>query len=252
MAEFHGLINEDIHLVVPDQEEVPICPRCAFPNRPEARSCEDCGHPLQGGNVRWVKAGLVHRCENPECNAYVCSTDRICTKCGRAQGKTKNTDRPAPGIKEPGQTYVKICTVCHKHNPATADICDACGAELPLLPEELGNAVREACAISLSIENIRTGVNTCLEMPLDSDLAIGTLGLLSNQFEGALYVSREHLHLIRRPDGIFIRDTSTNGTYINGNRLEKGKSYALASGEEIVLGDPSRSEPKAAFIRITY
>lgn len=256
MAEFYGTKNKRAHVVVEDQTEIPICPRCTFPNTPTARKCDNCGYPLQD-NIRWVKAGHIRRCGNPYCDAFVSVTDKTCKRCGQdAHAIGNNTVKTIPAPEKPEQIFGKICPLCHAKNSAIADNCVLCGAELPLLPEALNQGDIQAAPNSdklfVRCENVRTGKSSCLGMPLDSDLTIGVLGYLADQFDGASYVSREHFHLIRRPDGIFIKDTSSNGTYINSVRLIKGKEYNLASGTVLGLGDPSWDEHLAAFIKISY
>ncbi len=50
-------------------------------------------------------------------------------------------------------------------------------------------------------------------------------------------VSRQHAHLIRKPDGIYLTDqNSKNGTYINGFQLTSGEPYRLRHDDEITFG----------------
>ena len=51
-------------------------------------------------------------------------------------------------------------------------------------------------------------------------------------------ISRRHAEVRRREDGYFLVDTmSTNGTLLNGERLDAYKEYPLAHGDRIHLGD---------------
>ncbi len=51
-------------------------------------------------------------------------------------------------------------------------------------------------------------------------------------------ISRLHARLEQRPDGVYIIDlNSTNGTFINGNRLLPSQEVKLAPGDEIALAD---------------
>jgi hypothetical protein len=56
------------------------------------------------------------------------------------------------------------------------------------------------------------------------------------------YVSRRHALIELIEDGIYITDHgvdgrgSTNGTFINGKKIEPGKPYRLNRGDEISLG----------------
>ena len=47
-------------------------------------------------------------------------------------------------------------------------------------------------------------------------------------------VSRMHAKLIGQEDGLYLLDlNSTNGTYINGERIESGKDYKLEEGDMV-------------------
>ena len=49
-------------------------------------------------------------------------------------------------------------------------------------------------------------------------------------------VSRQHLEIVARPDGLYARDLgSANGTWINGRQLS-GEPVRLENGAEIQLG----------------
>ncbi|MFN3762975.1 MAG: FHA domain-containing protein [Anaerolineae bacterium] len=50
-------------------------------------------------------------------------------------------------------------------------------------------------------------------------------------------ISRRHARLLRRPDGWFLEDLqSTNGTFLNENRLPPGQPVPLSHGDLIRLG----------------
>ena len=84
MPSFHGVNNPNIVVTVSDRDEVQVCPKCTFPNDAAARACADCGHPLQDGSGRWVPARLIRKCTNPACEAFVCTKDSKCKKCGHS------------------------------------------------------------------------------------------------------------------------------------------------------------------------
>jgi pSer/pThr/pTyr-binding forkhead associated (FHA) protein len=53
-------------------------------------------------------------------------------------------------------------------------------------------------------------------------------------------ISHAHAYITVRGDGVYVTDNrSTNGTYLNGNRLEADREYRLAGQTAISLGtDP--------------
>lgn len=51
-------------------------------------------------------------------------------------------------------------------------------------------------------------------------------------------VSRLHARLTRTPHGVLLEDLgSRNGTYLNGERLERGKEVLVTSGQSLGLAD---------------
>lgn len=60
-------------------------------------------------------------------------------------------------------------------------------------------------------------------------------------------VSRRHAAVYATPEGYFVEDLgSTNGTYLAGERLEPGRRYQLAPGDEVWLGPAVKLVARAA------
>lgn len=86
---------------------------------------------------------------------------------------------------------------------------------------------------------------TCLNLPINTWVVLGRsfqpgqdnaidLGRFEAHEHG---VSRQHCLLRRRDTRLTVTDmNSTNGTFINGDQLEPGKEYVLASGDHLTLG----------------
>jgi hypothetical protein len=85
-----------------------------------------------------------------------------------------------------------------------------------------------------------------LELPIQEELTVGraidsmdkdgpTVSL--HQFDAAKRgVSRKHMQIRRRGPLIFVADLdSTNGTYLNGRRLQRGEERILRDGDELHL-----------------
>lgn len=260
---FQGTKNKKLLIVVDDKDEIPICPRCGFPNSKSAQNCEECAsYPLlDDGNVQWIRAGLLtHKCPNPNCSAYLTDTDVICKICGyELQKEEEQPTVPAAESTPMHPVYVRICPVCHTENSPTAKKCSNinCKADISdVFPEAKGH---QACGalnvddpISIHLRNIRTEQTVELKISVDDDLMIGRCGLLAEQLQEEDYVGREHFHLMRQGAEVYIRDESRNGTFINGVRLIKGQKLLLQSGVVIGLGDSSPSECLAAFFEVSY
>ncbi len=72
----------------------------------------------------------------------------------------------------------------------------------------------------------------------------------NNISEDLQYVDDYHFIVIRKATGeILLQDASTNGTWVNGEYIEKGAVRKLNGGDEIIVGDPFRDHK---FIRIDF
>lgn len=256
MPSFPGVNNPNIVVTVSDRDEVQVCPKCTFPNDAAARACADCGHPLQDGSGRWVPARLIRKCTNPACEAFVCTKDSKCKKCGHSTSADaevitappSSAPTPASGDNTDA-TFVLICPSCNTHNPANADTCGHCGYSL--------EDVDPVCAgeeekIAVQLENIRTKKRVSLTLKAGECTVIGYKGALADQFANTCYVSGTHFYLSYNEGTVWIRDESRNGTYIDGARLDKSIELPLFSNTIVGLGDPSASVLQAAFFKITY
>lgn len=258
MSSFHGVNNPDVVVTVSDRDEVQICPKCTFPNEAAARACADCGYPLQDGSGRWVPARLIRKCSNPACNAFVCIKDSKCKKCGHSTSEEAEVVPPvSPSAPVPASVvdqdtkFVLICPRCSTHNPANADSCGNCGCSL----EDVDPVCeREKEMLVVQLENIRTQKRAAITLTCGECTVIGHHGALADQLTHADFVSNKHLYLSYREGTVWIRDESTNGTYLNGAQvsLDLGVDIPISSNTVIGLGDPFASTLRAAFFKITY
>ena len=58
--------------------------------------------------------------------------------------------------------------------------------------------------------------------------------------DAAAVVSRYHCTVVRRGDHLFLVDSSTNGTAVNGKWLQRGEQVQLGDGDEISISEVSR------------
>ena len=152
------------------------------------------------------------------------------------------------------------CPVCGTHNRHDADACAECGSmfmnddapspiTLPLRrppdtryfgPTEVSS---EVASPTIIFQFLPSG--TCVASQLDTPLVMGRecgddvnsfINLMD--FNGEKHgVSRQHCILHRRDSQLLIADLgSTNGTYLNGQRLVPNKGYAVTHGDKLILG----------------
>ena len=155
------------------------------------------------------------------------------------------------------------CSVCQAEHPENTLFCDQCASSLqggvgegtaPLVTHaatvpwmEKKNKVPEEEVVSpVSLKLSMPDSGREMELPLTKEVTIGRLDEASNCFpevdlasHGGLKkgVSRWHAKIIRRGKEVLIEDlASTNGTFLNRERLTPCFPQVLKSGDELQLG----------------
>jgi len=149
---------------------------------------------------------------------------------------------------------VKKCPRCGNENLDIANYCDACGAALPAQAQPLQPGQPSAAGDALSaregrptrgvVRSMVTGIEYSLEPGKEymigrGDPAKGLKPEICLDEPAALQqgTSRLHAKILYHAGDFYIVDlSSTNATYINGERLEPQKTYSLRSGDTIELG----------------
>lgn len=141
---------------------------------------------------------------------------------------------PAPARPQPQPTAGSAATV---QSPAVAPLAQ------PPLPAPMpgnGHSGPPPGGVVGSLK-VRSGNSTGQRFEINAPRIV--IGRRSNKASsGPVYmvddnrVSREHIEIVRQPDGIYLRDLgSSNGTWLNGTQLE-GTPVRLEDGAEIRLG----------------
>jgi hypothetical protein len=156
---------------------------------------------------------------------------------------------------------VKFCPICKNKNDREAIICVHCGASLEtFFPESattratdvqstitgktgdllIDEAMVPVGAIAIYIEGTSRPIFSCS----DDELVIGrkvdetSVGLLDLSVVGGYHLglSRRHVKIRRAGNGYEIIDlASSNGTWLNDERLIPDRPYPLANGSQLRL-----------------
>ena len=144
---------------------------------------------------------------------------------------------------------IKLCPACGEENPAPEVICRVCMTNLssvsPIPRHEHDNSVPQPIESS---EVLASDV-TFAERPVLTFLRVdgrgvsakdgtelGRSGDCADLFSNEKTVSRRHARITQREGGWMIEDIgSTNGTWVNGKRLEQGQPCSIASGDIVKL-----------------
>jgi hypothetical protein len=155
---------------------------------------------------------------------------------------------------------MKTCSICSYLNDRTAIYCAGCGRRLfaskhqPTEQQGLSWTLRPRTTwgemrlpeSAVVVMQILTAADP-LVLPREQKLVIGRGGAaglrapdvdLTSWGAEPYGVSRRHASLEIRDDAVFLTDLgSTNGTYLNAQRLNPGEARIVCSGDEICFGN---------------
>ena len=81
---------------------------------------------------------------------------------------------------------------------------------------------------------------TTVDIPLDRGLVVGrTRNYAQVIFEQDEFISKKHCEVYYDSieDALYVTDYSTNGTWVNGYRLNRNQVYAVEKGSMVVLAN---------------
>lgn len=213
------------------------CTNCGFDNAPGRSMCQNCGLPLPRNRTAVTSA----------------TTSTPVKPVGAAKASTLNLDK-------------RTCPQCGHANLPAARQCSKCGAELdisdlfakpkpsaPPIPtlktdevraSRTADAERLPAGAQLRLEIVGAASAVTIDPAVES--TIGRRDPISNSAPEvdltsfAAYrmgISRRHA-AVRVTDGVaeLLDLGSSNGTFVNGQRLTPHQPRALRNGDEIVLG----------------
>lgn len=172
----------------------------------------------------------------PKCKAEIDPDSRYCDQCGQE---------------------ILYCTACGR--PGKGQRCTTCGAPMRRLDDEQPDATapsqptqvttaRESAIAAAIGANYRSHLpqlflvndNLHLRLPATDGAVIGRRAGIYSQFLASCnYISGTHAQLHYTPDsGWCIEDkASSNGTFVNGNRLTPGHSQPLHNRDLVQLAN---------------
>lgn len=154
----------------------------------------------------------------------------------------------------------RICEYCDHKNDTSFLECEECGADLSFIhptivkdheskddlndkpsvgQENQENTLLKTMRLAkLKLVSMKNRI--VIDIPFEGGM-IGREGTISlHTFEENLYISNEHAEIILKNDGYVVIDRqSTNGTKINGEKLEKNIEYKILPGDEITFANMS-------------
>lgn len=247
---FRSNKNNEIVVNIDENNYVQLCPNCSFPNEECSDECVACKYPFEDSDIIHVLAKNVIKCES--CGSFMTIDDLKCNFCGITHFADNN-------FNEKNEKFIIICPNCATENEANSILCSNCGMsieeEFPVLKEN--NYEDKTICIENSKNEIvffdRTKAEPhTVSLNNGEEIKIGRNSIFSELLSDNKYVGREHFILSFHDNVFWIRDISTNGTYINGQRIEKYKEIKLENNSDIVLGANVENEQNAAYFIVSY
>lgn len=198
------------------------CPDCGADNLEGAAYCEDCGSKLP------VAAAVA-----PPPAAEVSAPP------------PQEIAAAAPTI-DGGMIR---CAACGAENPSTEAYCEDCGASLTATPsvatpvQEVSSPVSTPVSAAVAKLIVTTSGR---EFPLNKDVV--TIGRRSpadgiypdvdlTDDDPESYISRRHGQVIKQSSEFIFEDVgSSNGSFVNNVRANKGEQYPLKNNDQVRLG----------------
>ncbi|MDW8066817.1 MAG: FHA domain-containing protein [Aquificaceae bacterium] len=121
------------------------------------------------------------------------------------------------------KTMFKVCPNCGHKNPASEFMCQKCMTDLSMVqPTE--DIQEDKTIIQSSQKLYLEGEGYRIELSPDQEYILGRAGTGMEYFKDNPYVSRRHAKVYFKDGQWFVEDlNSTNGTYVNGKRIQKAK-----------------------------
>lgn len=243
---------------------IKVCPGCKTHNAANAMQCSNCGRDI--GIVKAKDEKRVIEEEEEERREKELEEQRkkeLEEQEREVPGNNAGTQEPTNDMPDSNECI--ICEECGHKNATNRRKCDKCGASLSGIPISPVNSQNSRPQSAQSSASKATQTNYAIQQKvylvsvdggLSLELGVGEI-ILGRLHTGAdylqykSYVGRMHAKITRISDGIYIEDLhSSNGTFINGQRLEAGMARPLCTGDIIGLGGDSQIQTEAAFLRI--
>lgn len=200
----------------------------------------------------------VKLCVNPKCDRVNPSNGTECVECGTSlinvkailsdkieDEKLRKKAMQDVKVETPEVLMVRICD-CGHCNAANSRICEECGEEISdIIPVLQTVASKEYVLESLD-------KNFCFKV-VPNNISIGRECQMQEYLKEKHFVGRKHAETRLDENGLFIMDlNSTNGTFVNNEKIESCKWFLLSEGDEVAFGgkviNGKRQEEAAYFV----
>jgi len=221
-------------------KRVKVCPNCGLYNDKNNDMCSECGASLD--DIIISVENFMTR--DPE---FAKKKQALKEAVEKSEAEEVKDTRPT------ASSDMIECPVCGTLNPASEEICSECGSILHAKAEETPapapapevkkeEPVKEPEPIKVEKPGINVIEMSCPygkeSLLLTEEVkSFGRENFFSPILKDYLKISRHHFDYFKKGYQVFIVDYSSNGTFINGNRLIKGVQSEVHNGDNLRLAD---------------
>jgi pSer/pThr/pTyr-binding forkhead associated (FHA) protein len=133
---------------------------------------------------------------------------------------------------------IKLCPACKEENPVSEVICRVCMTNLAAVSPSDARAQQNPDTTEFSPPEVLTlaRLSDGLTISVPSGCILGRAGETSEFFKDSKTVSRRHARVVYKDGTWSVEDMgSTNGTWLNGHRIENDRLRALRKGDTLTL-----------------
>lgn len=157
-------------------------------------------------------------------------------------------------------SYIKVCEICGHINNVSYLECEECSADISFISptqkidekvekkdnntiqdnkdESIENSQGNSTIVVDRIKFIAKKDNYEVHIPVKLETILGREGDLCNDyFDQSNFISRRHSTIRLNSGGYSITDHSSNGTFVNGELLQRGQTAKIKVGDEVTLAD---------------
>ena len=236
---------------------VKICPECGYRNHPASVECEQCSASLLDQPVE----------QSPEEEQSGTAAAELSHQAKSEKDISHASQQPSElsAPSENQKIYIRRCP-CGFENPASNVYCEKCHEDLSYIRVE-SDRISSGTAPDAAVTRIRPDPGQRMvsvrlksadgrfsELLSQKVTVLGREAQMSGYLSGCRYVSRRHASVVITDDHVIIRDSSsTNGTFVNAERVDEERGTVLNDGDLISLGGieyRGTRDPSVGFIKV--
>ncbi len=228
---------------------IKVCPKCNTVNPANRTECSECHKDLTRERKMTEEKYYQLLAEKEAANAENSSAS------GKESEAEENGNDGSSAADGPAR-MAYICDNCGQPNDTRRSVCISCGESLAgLIPTPWPDDEADTGDTTCNTEGfyLRDASGDSFMFFSEGEYLVGKRENGAQLFADKDFVSGIHAKIIVENGAFYVEDCSTNGTYINGRRINKGDKVRLIPGQDLVGFGSSRTSDflsEAAYFKV--